>query len=135
MSVKKHFILPAALVAALAVGALSGCTSSTSESSVETTSTPDSGVSVEVNPAEFEDLPKDIPFLDEYRDAKQDGDQATGDYTLDLTTDEKDAVQEAAKKLVAGGFIDEGDNVYTNSSWKITLSGSGGTVKYTIAKA
>ncbi|WP_374009090.1 hypothetical protein [Leifsonia sp. LS-T14] len=128
--------VPALTVCALAVGVLTGCSTSTSTSQVTTTAGPKMGWSFSVGgeASVFDSLPQDIPYLTSYSESKATGDQATGHFQLALKTRSTDAVQDAANKLTQAGFTSLGKSVYSSSTWKVTLEGTGGQVKYTIAR-
>jgi hypothetical protein len=136
MSFKKTLAIPAILLATLTVGSLSGCVSTTS-SDVKTTSTAAAGSGVSLSwgsDQAITGMPTDIPYLKTYDNAKATGDEAKGSYVLTINTGSKDAKADAAKLLADAGFTDDKD-VYSNSNWKVALSGNAGTVVYTIDKA
>ncbi|MGO4535292.1 hypothetical protein [Leifsonia sp. 2MCAF36] len=135
MSLKKSLI-PVLAVAAIAVGSLTAC-ATTSSSNIKTTTTPTSGWSFSFggNDSKFDDLPSDIPYLTSFTDSKATGDQATGNFELALKTGSANAAKDAGKKLTAAGFTaTAGSNVYASAKWKVTLEGTAGEVKYTITK-
>jgi hypothetical protein len=134
MSLKKSLLLPAAVIAALAVGSLSACSTSTSD--VTTTSSPEAdgwSFAISGKDSAFSDLPSEIPYLTDYNESKATGDQTTGRFELALKTGSKNAVKDAGEKLVEGGFTASG-KVYTSTKWKVTLEGTSGQVHYTIVK-
>jgi hypothetical protein len=136
MNLKKSLIVPGALLATLTMGSLAGCVS-TVDSDIKPSSTASAGSGFSLSwgaEQKIDGMPTDIPYLEEYDNAKATGDEAKGEYELTINTGLSDAQADAGKLLEDAGFTSDG-HVYTNDDWKVELSGNKGTVVYTIEKA
>ena len=133
MNLKKT-LLPAVIVAGVVTASLSGCYSETKEptstgpSAATSTPTTDGVDTIDF----FDEVPKEVPMLPQgdVSAAETTGSDVTGDFTVKVTTKGSTAKADAAKVLTDEGYTSAGTDVYENSKWKVTLSGSGSAVEY-----